>query len=165
MNERNVLGGHAMKISEFLGKNAIKIGIEATEKESALRELVDVLADVKEIGDKGAIVKSLIDRENLGSTGIGQGIAIPHGKTDRVKELVAVLGISKKGVNFEALDGEVVYIFFLLVAPKETAGPHLKALAQISRLLRDAYFCELMRRCKTADEVYELIRREEEKKH
>ena len=165
MNERNVLGGHAMKISEFLSKNAIKIGIEATEKESALRELVDVLADVKEIGDKSAIVKSLIDRENLGSTGIGQGIAIPHGKTDRVKELVAVLGISKKGVNFEALDGEVVYIFFLLVAPKETAGPHLKALAQISRLLRDAYFCELMRRCKTADEVYELIRREEEKKH
>ncbi len=165
MNERNVLGGHAMKISEFLSKGAIKIGMDSTEKESALRELVDVLAGVKDIGDKGAIVKSLIDRENLGSTGIGQGIAIPHGKTDRVKELVAVLGISKKGVNFEALDGEVVYIFFLLVAPKETAGPHLKALAQISRLLRDAYFCELMRRCKTADEVYELIRREEEKKH
>ena len=165
MNERNVLGGHAMKISEFLSKDAIKIGMESTAKENALKELVDVLAEVKDIGDKGAIVKSLIDRENLGSTGIGQGIAIPHGKTDRVKELVAVLGISKKGVNFEALDGEVVYIFFLLVAPKETAGPHLKALAQISRLLRDAYFCELMRRCKTADEVYELIRREEEKKH
>lgn len=154
-----------MKISEFLNKNAIKIGIQSTEKEDSLKELVDVLAGVQDIGDKKAIVKALIDRENLGSTGIGQGIAIPHGKTDKVKELVAVLGISQKGVNFEALDGELVYIFFLLVAPKETAGPHLKALAQISRLLRDSYFCELMRRCKTADEVHELIRREEEKKH
>lgn len=154
-----------MKISEFLNKQAIKIGMESAEKEDSLKELVDVLAGVQDVGDKKAIVKALIERENLGSTGIGQGIAIPHGKTDKVKELVAVLGISSKGVNFEALDGELVYIFFLLVAPKETAGPHLKALAQISRLLRDTYFCEQMRRCKSADEVYELIRREEDKKH
>lgn len=154
-----------MKISEFLNKNAIKIGLQATEKEEALKELVDVLANVKDIGDKKAIVKALIERENLGSTGIGQGIAIPHGKTDKVQELIAVLGISHKGVNFEALDGELVYIFFLLVAPKETAGPHLKALAQISRLLRDNYFCELLRRCKTPEELFELIHREEDKKH
>ena len=154
-----------MKISEFLDKKGIKIGIQSSEKEDVLKELVDVLADVKDIGDKKSIVKALVERESLGSTGIGQGIAIPHGKTDRVKELVAVLGISQKGVNFEALDGEPVYIFFLLVAPKETAGPHLKALAQISRLLRDSYFCELLKRCKTAEEVYELMKREEEKKH
>ena len=154
-----------MKITEFLNKRGIKVGLQATEKEDTLKELVDVLAEVKDVGDKKSIVRALIERENLGSTGIGQGIAIPHGKTDRVQELVAVLGISHKGVNFEALDGELVYIFFLLVAPKETAGPHLKALAQISRLLRDSFFCELLRRCKTADEAFELIRREEEKKH
>ena len=154
-----------MKITEFLDKKGIKIGVESTEKEDVLKEMVDVLANVKDIGDKKGIVKALSDRENLGSTGIGQGIAIPHGKTDRVGGLVAVLGISHKGVNFEALDGELVYILFLLVAPKETAGPHLKALAQISRLLRDPYFCELLRRCKSSEEVYELIRREEEKKH
>ncbi len=154
-----------MKITDFLDKRGIKIGVEATEKEDVLKELVDVLADIKEIGEKKSIVKALIDRERLGSTGIGQGIAIPHGKTDRVNELVAVLGISRKGVNFEALDGEMVYIFFLLVAPKDTAGPHLKALAQISRLLRDSYFCELLKRCNSADEVYELIRREEDRKH
>lgn len=152
-----------MNISEFLSKEGIKIGLSSTEKEDALKELVDLLGTVKELGDKKGIIKSLIERESLGSTGIGQGIAIPHGKTDRVDKLVAVLGISQKGVNFEALDGEPVYIFFLLVAPKDTAGPHLKALAQISRLLRDSYFCELMRRCKTPDEVYELIRREEGK--
>ncbi|HXV28687.1 MAG TPA: PTS sugar transporter subunit IIA [bacterium] len=154
-----------MKITDFLDKGGIKIGVEATEKEDALKELVDVLAGVKEIGDKKSIVRALIERERLGSTGIGQGIAIPHGKTDRVNELVAVLGISRKGVNFEALDGEAVYIFFLLVAPKDTAGPHLKALAQISRLLRDSYFCELLKRCNTADDVYDLIRREEDRKH
>ncbi len=154
-----------MKITEFLDKRSIKIGVEATEKEDALKELVDVLADSKDIGDKKGVVKALIERESLGSTGIGQGIAIPHGKSDKVKEIVAILGISRKGVNFEALDGEPVYIFFLLVAPKETAGPHLKALAQISRLLRDSYFCELLKKCETADDIYDLIKREEDKKH
>ena len=155
-----------MKITDFLDRKAIKIGLSATEKEGILKEMVDVLAEVKDLGaDRKAIVKALLERENLGSTGIGQGIAIPHGKTDRVKELVAILGISRKGVNFDALDGEAVYIFFLLVAPKETAGPHLKALAQISRILRDSYFCELIKRCKSPDEIYELIKREEEKRH
>ncbi|OGW87017.1 MAG: hypothetical protein A3C35_00645 [Omnitrophica bacterium RIFCSPHIGHO2_02_FULL_46_11] len=154
-----------MKISETLDKRAIKIGLNATAKEDVLKELVDVLAQVENIGDAKGILKALIERENLGSTGIGQGIAIPHGKTDKVTRLVAVLGISKSGVNFDALDGEPVYIFFLLVAPKATAGPHLKALAQISRLLRDSYFCELIRKCKTEEELFQLIKNEEEKKH
>ena len=154
-----------MKITDFLDRRAIKIGLTATDKEGILKELVDTLAEVKDIGDRKAIVKALLDRENLGSTGIGQGIAIPHGKTDRVKELVACLGVSRKGVNFEALDGEPVYIFFLLVASKDSAGLHLKALAQISRLLRDSYFCELIKRCQKPEEVYLLIKNEEEKKH
>lgn len=154
-----------MKITDFLDRKAIKIGLTATDKEAILKEMVDLLAEVKDVGDKKAILKALLDRESLGSTGIGQGIAIPHGKTERVKELVAVLGISRQGVNFDALDGESVFIFFLLVAPKDTAGPHLKALAQISRLLRDSYFCDLMKRCQTPGELYDLIKREEEKKH
>ena len=154
-----------MKISEILDKRAIKIGLTSITKEELLKELVDVLAKVEDIGDSKSIVKALIERENLGSTGIGQGIAIPHGKTDKVKRLVAVLGISKVGVDFDALDGEPVYIFFLLVAPKDSAGPHLKALAQISRLLRDSYFCELIRKCKTEEEIFSLIKNEEEKRH
>src|SRR3989338_5020694 len=147
-----------MKISEVLDVRAIKLGLKATTKEEAMKELVEILAQVEDVGDPKGIVKALLERESLGSTGIGQGIAIPHGKTDKVKELVAVLAVSQKGVNFEALDGEPVYIFFLLVAPKDTAGPHLKALAQISRLLRDSYFCELIKRCKSPSEVYELIK-------
>lgn len=154
-----------MKITDILGKQAIKIGMEATDKEAALKELVEILARVKDIGDKKSIVKALVERESLGSTGIGQGIAIPHAKTERLTELIAVLGISRKGVNFDALDGEAVYIFFLLVAPKDSAGPHLKALAKISRLLRDSYFCELLKRAKDENEIYEIIRNEEERRH
>ena len=154
-----------MKITEFLNQKAIKIGLTASTKEGILKELVEILGEVKDLGEPKPVVKALLERESLGSTGIGQGIAIPHGKTDRVKELVAALGVSHKGVNFDALDGELVYIFFLLVAPKDTAGPHLKALAQISRILRDSYFCELIKRCKSPDEIYELIKREEEKRH
>ena len=154
-----------MKISEILDKRGIKINLEASTKEDTLKELVAVLAQMENIGDPKSIVKALLERESLGSTGIGQGIAIPHGKTDKVNRLVAVLGISKKGINFDALDGEPVYIFFLLVAPKDTAGPHLKALAQISRLLRDSYFCELIRRCDTPEQVFTLIKNEEEKRH
>ncbi|PIQ85694.1 MAG: PTS fructose transporter subunit IIA [Candidatus Omnitrophica bacterium CG11_big_fil_rev_8_21_14_0_20_45_26] len=154
-----------MKIHEILDKRAIKIGLNATDKTGVLKELVGILSNIRNIGDQKSIVKALVERENLGSTGIGQGIAIPHGKTDKVDSLVAILGVSNQGVNFDALDGEPVYIFFLLVTPKDTSGPHLKALAQISRLLRDSYFCELIRRCKTAEEVHELIKNEEEKKH
>ena len=153
-----------MKIHEILNKQAIKIGMDATNKEESLKELVHVLFGVRDIGDPKAVVKALLEREDLGSTGIGQGIAIPHGKTDKVSELIAVMGISHKGVDFDALDGEPVHIFFLLVTPKDSSGPHLKALAQISRLLRDTYFCELIRRCKTPEEVYQLIKNEEEKK-
>ena len=154
-----------MKISEILSAQAIKVDLHASNKEDSLKELVGILAQVENIGDQKAIIKALLERENLGSTGIGQGIAIPHGKTDKVNRLVAVLGISKKGVNFDALDGELVYIFFLLVAPKDSAGPHLKALAQISRLLRDTYFCELIRRAVNPDQVFQLIKNEEDKKH
>ena len=152
-----------MTIREILDPKAVKIDLDATDKKSALTELVDVLSEVYGLEDKKNILRALIDRENLGSTGIGQGIAIPHGKADKCKNLIAVFGISKKGVNFEALDGELVYVFFLLLAPKEAAGPHLKALARISRLLRDSYFCKQLRAAKTSQQVHEMLLSEEEK--
>ena len=108
-----------MKIHEILDKRAIKIGLNATDKTGVLKELVGILSNIRNIGDQKSIVKALVERENLGSTGIGQGIAIPHGKTDKVDSLVAILGVSNQGVNFDALDGEPVYIFFLLVTPKD----------------------------------------------
>jgi len=153
-----------MLITDLLNTDSIILDLESTTKEGVLEELVTAMVKVKPIKDKDAILQSLIDRENLGSTGIGQGIAIPHGKTDKVDDLIAFLGVSRKGVNFDALDGEPVYIFFLLIAPKESAGPHLKALARISRLLRDDYVCQAITKAKDAASVYELIAREEQKK-
>jgi PTS system nitrogen regulatory IIA component len=103
-------------------------------------------------------------REALGSTAIGQGVGIPHAKSEVVEKLVAAFGLSKKGVDFDSLDGEPVYIFFLLVAPQDSAGPHLKALARISRILKDKYFRESLRQVHDDKEALRIIVQEDEKK-
>jgi len=154
-----------MKIMDFLNPKAISVDLKAQDKRSAIRELADLLVAAGEVKNKEDLVRILMDRETLGSTGIGQGIGIPHGKSPKVKKLVAALGISKKGVDFESLDGEPVYIFLLLVAPEESAGPHLKALARISRLLKDKYIREALRKVPTAKELLKLIKDEDAKRH
>ena len=153
-----------MKIVEFLNEKAVTGNIEAINKEGVLRELVDLLAKAEGIMNKEELVKALINREALGSTGIGQGVGIPHAKTNAVKRLVAAFGISHRGVNFDALDGEPVYIFFLLVAPEDSAGPHLKGLARISRLLRDKFFRESLKALTDEKMIVKLIREEDAKK-
>lgn len=105
-----------------------------------------------------------MDREALGSTGIGHGIGIPHGKSPDVKKLVAAFGLSQKGVDFESLDGESCYIFFLLVAPVDSAGPHLKALARISRILKDRHFRDSLRQCKDVKTILQAIKEEDDRK-
>jgi len=137
------------------------VGLQGQDKQEILKELLGVMAQTYQLDDTKEIFKTLIEREKLGSTGIGQGIAIPHGKTERVKDLIACLAISHRGVNFESLDGEPVYIFFMLLAPKTSAGPHLKALARISRLLRDSYFCNQLRHARDAEDLYRMLEVEE----
>jgi PTS system nitrogen regulatory IIA component len=155
-----------MKIMEFLLKDAINTDIKSTEKEDVIKELVDTLinASAVEKSHRNKMIESLLARESLGSTAIGQGIAIPHAKCDAVKNLIAAFGLSKKGVDFDSLDGEPVYIFFLLAAPQDSAGPHLKALARISRLLKDKYFRDSLRNCQDAQSVITIITQEDEKK-
>ena len=153
-----------MKIVEFLNEKAIVANMKAGTKEAVLRELVEVLAKAEGIKNQGELVKVLMGREALGSTGIGQGIGIPHAKTNGVKKLVAALGICPQGVNFDALDGEPVHIFFLLVAPEDSAGPHLKGLARISRLLKDKYFRESLKQLSDEKTILKLIREEDAKK-
>jgi PTS system nitrogen regulatory IIA component len=109
-------------------------------------------------------MEALMAREVLGSTAIGQGVAIPHAKADCVDKLVAAFGLSKKGIDFDSLDGEPAYIFFLLVAPQDSAGPHLKALARISRLLKDKYFRDGLRASADDKAVIKIITQEDEKK-
>ena len=155
-----------MNIMDFLSKKAISVDIKSTKKEEVIKELVDSLIAAEEIEKRcrNKLIDALMTRESLGSTAIGQGIAIPHAKSDCVDRLVAAFGISKKGVDFDSLDGEPAYIFFLLVAPQDSAGPHLKALARISRLLKDKYFRDSLRACMDDKAVVKIITQEDEKK-
>ena len=153
-----------MKITEFLSKECIKIGLKSKSKKDVLEELVDVLVAAGKISDKKKVMQVLLEREDLGSTGIGQGVAIPHGKTDDVTNLVAAFGLTKEGCQFDTLDGDPVNIFFLLLAPYNASGIHLKSLAKISGLLKDKYFRKGLINCASADEVLTVIAAEEKLK-
>ena len=152
-----------MKISDFLHPKAVTAEVKATTKKEVIEELVDLLIDAGAIDKKikAKLIETLLAREALGSTAIGQGIAIPHGKCEHVAKLTAALGISKKGIDFDSLDGEPAYIFFLLVAPIDSAGPHLKALARISRLLKDKYFREHLKAAKDEKAMLKLLTQED----
>jgi fructose-specific phosphotransferase system IIA component len=151
---------------DFLSKKAILTDIKSTSKEEVVKEMVDFLIEAGDVEkrNRNKLIDALMSREALGSTAIGQGIAIPHAKCDCVDKLVAAFGLSKKGVDFDSLDGELAYIFFLLVAPQDSAGPHLKALARISRLLKDKYFRDTLRTCMDEKSVIKVITQEDEKK-
>jgi len=152
-----------MRIADFLTKETIGADLQSTDKKGVITELVDLLVAAKKVDerDRAKLIQSLLERESLGSTGVGHGIGIPHGKLEGVRELVAAFGISHKGVDFDSLDGDPTYIFFLLVAPHDSAGPHLKALARISRLLKDKFFRNTLRKAATPDEILEIIQKED----
>ncbi len=152
-----------MKMLEFLDKDTITVDIKSTKKKDVIEELVDILAATHPIKDKKLLVDTLMNRELLGSTGIGQGIGIPHAKSGAVKKLIAALGISRTGVDFDSLDGEPTYIFLLLVAPEDAAGPHLKALARISRMLQDKFIRDSLISAKNRDIIFDIISQEDRK--
>jgi PTS system nitrogen regulatory IIA component len=152
-----------MKINDFLCSKAVSADLKANNKEEVIQEMVGLLisAGAIEKKNKAKVIEVLMAREALGSTAIGQGIAIPHGKCDSVTKLVGALGVSKQGINFDSLDGEPAHIFFLLVAPLDSAGPHLKALARISRLLKDKYFRENLKTVKDDKAILKLVSQED----
>ncbi len=154
-----------MKLMDFLSEQSIAADIKSTKKEDVLRELVDLLINSGELDKsfRSKVIDGLLERESLGSTAIGQGIAIPHAKTDCVSKLVGAFALSKKGIDFDSLDGEPVYIFFLLLAAQDSAGPHLKALARISRLFKDKYFRDNLRNCTNEKDIIKVISQEDEK--
>lgn len=156
-----------MQIMDFLSKKAVVTDLKSSKKEDVIKELVDALINAGDIDKRhrNKLIDALMAREALGSTAIGQGIAIPHAKSDCVSKLLAAFALSKKGVDFDSLDGDLAYIFFLLVAPQDSAGPHLKALARISRLLKDKYFRDTLRACADEKAVIKTISQEDEKKN
>ena len=163
-----------MKLSELISEPSIRLDIRATEKREVIRGLVGTLVDAARHSarasgtdaapDAERVIGAVWDREELMSTGIGLGIGIPHAKTNAVDHLSIVFGRSVAGVDFAALDGKPVHIFFLLVATEDQSGPHVKALARISRLLKHHYFRQALLEAKTPRDLLAIIR-EEEMKH
>jgi len=145
-----------MKIMDLMDKKAIIPQLTGKGKKEVLAELCQVVA-AQEGLETAPLLEVLLEREKLGSTGIGEGIAIPHGKTTATDKLVVACGRSPQGVDFDSMDGKPTHLFFLLLAPENTAGAHLKALAKISRLLKDSDFRRKLLAASGADEIYQLI--------
>lgn len=145
-----------MKILDVLSKEAINVDLKATDKKGILDELVGPIAQMTSITSE-ELVKVLIERERLGSTGIGGGIGIPHGKFNNLDSLMLGFGLSRRGVDFESIDGRPTHIFFLLLTPENSAGRHLKLLAQISRLLKNEEFKSQLSQCDSTEKVIEII--------
>lgn len=148
-----------MKFSDFVSNKSICPDLESQSKEGVVTELVDSLLAAGEIkeSDRDDIIKAIMKREELGSTGIGRGIAVPHTKHPSVDKLVGTVGVSVEGVDFESLDGEKVQLFFLLVSPPDRPGDHLRALENISRQLRDETFCRFLKQSKNSEDIVQLL--------
>ncbi|MGO8689220.1 MAG: PTS sugar transporter subunit IIA [Thermoguttaceae bacterium] len=148
-----------MKFADFVCRGAIRAQLNAVDKEGAIREMVQALMEAGKVDAKEfeSIVKAILKREELGSTGIGRGVAVPHTKHPSVDRLVGTVAVSGAGVDFASLDGESVHLFFLLISPPDRPGDHLRALENISRQLRDDTFCRFLKQAKTADDIQQLL--------
>ena len=147
-----------MKIIDFLCPEAIIIDLKAKDKKEAITEIVEMLKKMNKIKNTSEVIDTLLQREKLGSTGIGQGVAIPHSKVDSVNKLVGALGISHKGINFDALDNATVHLIFLLICPLGNSGEHLQAIASVSRLFKNKSVRNAILNATTPVEVISIIR-------
>jgi mannitol/fructose-specific phosphotransferase system IIA component (Ntr-type) len=150
-----------MRLSDLLTPDHIRIPLRAAAKEDVLRELVGLLPSASENSAREQILEAVLEREERMSTGIGQGVAIPHGKSDQVESMEMAFGLAAEPVDFQALDGEACRVFFLLVSPPGMTGPHIRALAQVSRVLISHSVREELAGAANAEEVRALLRREE----
>lgn len=152
-----------MKILDILPPENVVADLSGNSKVEVIGELAGVLAARHPDISKDRLVEALLEREKLGSTAIGEGIAIPHGKLPKIPGMVAAFGRSRAGVDFESLDGGLTQLFFLLVAPEDASGAHLKALARVSRLLRDKGFRQRLLAAEGTQQIYQTIREEDDK--
>ena len=150
-----------MKILEILDKRLILPEITSRTKEGVLREMVHSLAQVEEQVSEDRLMEVLLQRESLESTGIGEGLAIPHGKSREVNKILASFGRSLPGMDFQSLDGKPTHLFFMLIAPHNSAGMHLKALAKISRWMKDSAFRQRLMEARSAEEIHAVFCDEE----
>ena len=153
-----------MRIIDILKEENISLSLNGADKNEIITELVELASHSKYLNDKNKVLTSIFEREKTMSTGIGYGVAIPHGKSTGVKKICASLGIAKKGIDFDSLDGKPVYIFFLIATPEGPAAPHIKFLSRISRLLNLEDFRNKLINSGAIEDVLNLIK-EEEGKH
>lgn len=148
-----------MKFADFITRDAVVADLSADSKEGVIRAMAQALANAGRIAPEHfeGIVKAILKREELGSTGIGRGVAVPHTKHPSVDRLVGAVAVSPEGVNFESLDGEKVHLFFLLISPPDRPGDHLRALENVSRQLRDDSFCRFLKQAKKAEDILQLL--------
>ncbi len=146
-----------MILTQILQPACVKVPLESKDKESAILELVDLLNDNEPLSDREVVLEAVLTREKTRSTGIGSGIAVPHGKCKAVKELVMAIGIAGEPIDFASVDDKPVKIIILLVSPSDQTGPHIQALARISRLMLDEEFKQALEKATSAEEVYELL--------
>jgi nitrogen PTS system EIIA component len=152
-----------MKISEILTKEHIIKDLKSCDKESVLEELSNFLKDKGEIPNKENLLFALIEREKLGSTGIGENVAIPHAKIREIDKIITVFARSQIGVEFESLDQKPVNFIYLILAPENSTGQHLKALARISSLFKNPSLRESVLRAKEIDQIYSILVDEDSK--
>lgn len=152
-----------MRLVDILDESTIKVPLQNTEKYALIEELVDLLKEAAKIDDCNKVLKAILDREAVMSTGVGDGVAIPHGKSDGAPNIVAALGIAPEPVDFEAIDNKPVQLIWLLIGPPGKTGAHLKALSRISRLMHNAEFRERLIAAKTPAEVLHEVSEEEKK--
>lgn len=150
-----------MKVADFLDPRAVVEELNARNKKEVLEELCDALISLEPSLARDRMVGILLDRERLGSTGVGEGVAIPHGKLGELTHLIACFGRSPQGIEFQAVDRKPVHLFFLLFAPENSAGIHLKALAKISRLLKRPNLRESIMAAPTKEEIFSILTRED----
>ncbi len=151
------------KIRDLLQDDLVIGEIKATDKIGVIREFAEVLKAAGRVEDAEALVRVLLERESLGSTGIGDGVAIPHGKLSFISDMVVAFGRSSRGVDFQSLDAKPAYLFFLLVTPDDKPGDHLKALARISRILKNPELRENLKRTSDRQELKRLLYEEDSK--
>jgi fructose-specific phosphotransferase system IIA component len=147
-----------MALIDLIKEETIKIPLISNDKPEVLRELVQILVDAGEISDLEAVLKSVHEREDKQSTGLEEGIAIPHCKSDAVSTLKLAIGIAPQGIDFNSLDGKPSKLFFLMLASPKQAGPHVQALAEIAKLVRSKAFCNALTSAENAQEVVKIFR-------
>jgi fructose-specific phosphotransferase system IIA component len=152
-----------MRISKKIKKKAILMEMKAASKADALSELVDLLCSAYKLQDRDTILEAIHNREEKQSTGVGMGLAVPHAKTPVVGKLYVAFGRSTHGIDFDSVDGEKARLFFILISPRDVSGPHIKALAGISRLIKHDDFRKSLLECKDDKDFFELVERAEKK--